>query len=212
MRPVVYDSRSFCASVAGRPHKLRAERPLTAEQQELVVANRALVYHVLHKHFSGPNSGRAVWHELKRAGLLGLCKAALGYTKSRGAFSTYAHWHVWGACKNMLRDLGRIPDHGGTLYGADDRYLAGSVPDHRTARPDVSAERAELNAIVADTFRFLDPRIAELIRLKHGLHGRPMLGEKEIAARLRISRRRVGQIYKANYPRFVRLLRERVEF
>lgn len=106
------------------------KRKMTEAECHLVEENQGLVYFVLRKHFWG--GPRADWEEYVQIGMLGLCRAAMGWCPEKTEFSTYASRCIEMAVRAYVRDSraacrdirkeafsldAAMADHDGITYG-----------------------------------------------------------------------------------------------
>lgn len=80
---------------------------MTPDQRKLVEDNIKLVPHTVWKYFRYAIEMGYEIDELISVGNLGLCKAALGFDESQGAFSTYAVRGICFSIRARLRDDAR---------------------------------------------------------------------------------------------------------
>jgi RNA polymerase sigma factor (sigma-70 family) len=75
-------------------------------QRNLVEENMTLVYFIVGKNYPTYRGDEDIIH----SGLLGLCRAALRWDESKGAFSTYACSCIRNAIKQELRERQQMAD------------------------------------------------------------------------------------------------------
>ncbi len=170
-----------------------------AARQELILHNLRLVSHIVRKYYaSGPNQ-----EDLVSIGTIGLCKAVDTFRVGAGTrFATYG-------AKCIQNEI--------LMYFRSRRKLSGEVSLNDTIDVDrdgnpltymdvISSEEnlseevfREVEAERAMTMvrTRLDPREQQVVILRFGLNGTPPMTQREIAARLNISRSYVSRIEKS---------------
>ncbi len=168
-------------------------------RQKLILHNLRLVSHIIRKYYaSAPNQ-----EDLVSIGTIGLVKAVDSFNIENGArFATYAakciqneilmHFrsqkkHAGDVSLNETIDVDR---EGNPLTYTDVISSEEDLPEE--VMRDVEADRA-----LALVRTRLDTRERQVITLRFGLGGAPVLTQRQIAQRLGISRSYVSRIEKA---------------
>ncbi len=186
------------------PYAADPEVPkLTPEQARLATANQGLVYKAAKKYL---NCGMD-FDDLVGEGQLGLLHACVGFDPSRGAFTTYATWCIWGEIKRALTHKSRlikIPaderaklnESGGSHLAISEGQLGwslASIPEDRDAEASDNREAVEMAVASLST---LPDRHADVLRLRFGI-GTERQTLREIADDLGVTKERVRQIETA---------------
>jgi RNA polymerase sigma factor (sigma-70 family) len=153
----------------------------------LIECNQRLVHNLATKHL---NPGQNL-DELKSDANVSLMRAVEKFDYSRGnKFSTYATWAIM---KNFARS---IPDENTRKQ----RYLTGTEElfegkaDVRTDEQEVVAAAEQARDRVNRLLDYLDPRTAEVIRMRAGLDGSEEMTLEQIGQHFGITKERVRQI------------------
>lgn len=183
------------------PYAADPEVPkLTPEQSRLVAENQGLVYKAAKKYL---NCGLD-FDDLVGEGQLGLLHACVGFDPSRGAFSTYATWCIWGTIKHALTHKSRVikipadqqaelNESGGSHLAISEAQLGwslASIPEDRDAGLSDNREAVEMAVASLST---LPERHATILRLRFGI-GTERQTLREIADDLGVTKERVRQI------------------
>jgi len=174
--------------------------PLTARRRQLVARNLNLAYHVLNKHFPLSRHNADIWSELTYSAVYGLILAASRYTRSRGAFSTYAYSTVWGTISKAITTYQRRQ----ALEQRAETYPSTFIPDWSDPDPLTLALASESTAIIQNALRYLDPTDALIVQHHFGLNNYPILPLAELATKLSVTTERIKQRYR----RAIKRLRE----
>lgn len=187
---------------------------MTPEAEKLVTENLGLAYAGARKFVKHSES----WEDIHQAALLGLVEAASKYDPTQAKFSTYAYFWIRNHCVDTLRKDNRIgiKDRRGHslkknrarkkviisnnaftyIEPTDVQYdevgdkVLGVVPEARRVDPNAPI-------LVEELLRFVTPREAQIISMRHGLNGENQLEWKEIAYRMSYkSKQHAEGIYK----------------
>lgn len=190
------------------------EKPLTAKQEReylekfangdkeaykvLIEHNLRLVAHIVKKY-----NGSEEADDLISVGSLGLIKAINSYKLNHGTqFSTYAAKCI----ENEILMLLRVnKKHKNTISIED--VLGADDDENELALEDIMADETEnietnvSNAILSEKLNVklketLTKREYQIICLRYGLNGNPALTQREVAAKLKISRSYISRLEK----------------
>lgn len=183
--------------------------PLTPEQQkrnELVEQNLGLATHFANNF----QASRMEYEDIVQEAHMGLMDAAERYDARRGAFSTYARWHivkrVMDAIHNrneIVRTPRRRPSH---ICGTLDEARVAEMPDKAPHASEIMDEQAMIDA-VRQCIKELPSREAIVIRLRHGVNTERMTLAR-VGNILGVSPERVRQIQNSGEEKLRALLAE----
>ena len=195
-----------CAGSFPRPLTPRQERECLERVRQgdrqarntLIEHNLRLVAHIAKKYYALPGEQE----DLISIGTIGLIKAAstFDYEKSK-KFSTYASRCIeneilmhFRARRKSASDLS-LSDPVDTDRDGDSLTLMDILSEETdmAGQLDLRLRAAQLRQFIASS---LDSREREIITLRYGLDGRPPLTQREVAARLGISRSYISRIEK----------------
>ena len=186
-----------------RPLSAAAERELVERsmagdleaRNRLIEHNLRLVAHIIKKYYTSAEDTE----DLISIGTIGLIKGVNTYRPDKGVrLATYAARCVENEILMYFRSLKKS---GGDIslseaLDTDSEGNSLSLMDV-LSEPDDMAERVSLKeACIRLRECALEPREAEVIRLRYGLDGREALTQRDTAARLGISRSYVSRIEK----------------
>ncbi len=168
-------------------------------RQKLILHNLRLVSHIVRKYYASSRSQE----DLVSIGTIGLCKAVDTFKVDAGTrFATYGAKCIQNEILMHFRSQKKLSaevslsdtidvDRDGNPLTYMDVISSGECVSEEVFRK-VEAERA-----MAMVRTRLEPREQQVIILRFGLGGTPAMTQREIAARLGISRSYVSRIEKA---------------
>ena len=168
-------------------------------REELIVHNLRLVAHIVKKYYTGYSAQ----DDLISIGTIGLIKAIDSYDVTKGAkFATYAgkclqneilmyfRAQKKSAGEISLSETIDVDKDGNPLTWSDVLSVDDTIADDIFVK--ISSEKAK--RIIKES---LDPRERKIIVMRYGLSGDKALTQREIAAKLGISRSYVSRIEKS---------------
>ena len=172
---------------------------LKAAGGRLIVHNLRLVSHIVRKYYSSSN----MQEDLVSVGTLGLIKAVDSFDVNKGArFATYAAKCIQNEILMFFRSQRKLQSEV-SINDAIDYDREGnpltyidviSCEENMAEELDLRLDSARVRACV-DTV--LGERERQIIRLRYGLGGSAPLTQREVAARLGISRSYVSRLEKS---------------
>lgn len=168
-------------------------------RNELIIRNMRLVAHIIKKYYTNYDEQE----DLISIGTIGLIKAIDSYDVENGTrFATYAgkclqneilmHFRAQKklACETSIDDTIEIDKDGNPLTYID----IISVDDNIIEQIDLKSKKEMIEYSVN---KLLDKREKAIIKLRYGLNGKKPITQREVAARLGISRSYVSRIEKS---------------
>ena len=168
-------------------------------RNELIIRNMRLVAHIIKKYYTNYDEQE----DLISIGTIGLIKAIDSYDVENGTrFATYAgkclqneilmHFRAQKklACETSIDDTIEIDKDGNPLTYID----IISVDDNIIEQIDLKSKKEMIEYSVN---KLLDKREKAIIRLRYGLNGKKPITQREVAAKLGISRSYVSRIEKS---------------
>ncbi len=178
-------------------------------RQKLILHNLRLVSHIVRKYYS---SGRSQ-EDLVSIGTIGLVKAVDSFSSENGArFATYAakciqneilmHFRAQKklAAEVSLGDTIDVDRDGNPLTYSD--FICSDENVSEEVERDIQTSKA---LMLVETL--LDEREKQIIVLRYGLYGHKVLTQREISARLGISRSYVSRIEKGALAKLAKALK-----
>lgn len=189
-----------------RPLKGREEQEYIRRMQEgdaearnvLIEHNLRLVMHIIKKYYTKSADAE----DLVSIGTIGLIKGVSTYRADRGVrLATYASRCIENEILMYFRGQKKSANDvslSGTLDGeteGEGLSILDTIADDTDMLEDL-ARQESISRVRASVDRVLSGREAEVIRLRYGLGGCEPLTQREVAARLNISRSYVSRIEK----------------
>lgn len=189
-----------------RPLKSNEEQEYIQRMQEgddearnmLIEHNLRLVMHIIKKYYTKTADAE----DLVSIGTIGLIKGVSTYRADRGVrLATYASRCIENEILMYFRGQKKSANDislSGTLDGeteGDGISILDTIADDSDMLEEL-ARKESISGIRASVDRVLSGREAEVIRLRYGLDGCEPMTQREVAARLNISRSYVSRIEK----------------
>lgn len=166
---------------------------------KLIKHNLRLVAHIV-KKFTSTYKDQ---DELISVGSIGLMKAVKSFEPSKGhSFSTYAARCIQNEILMLLRSQKKyhtdvsIDDRIGTDKDGNDISLIDVLQDPSPSVQDRAETKVLFEKLIRQMDKVLNEREKEIIELRYGLGGLPVMTQHEIAKMLHISRSYISRIEK----------------
>ena len=192
---------SFPRPLKGKEEQEYIQRMLEGDAEArnvLIEHNLRLVMHIIKKYYTKSADAE----DLVSIGTIGLIKGVSTYRADRGVrLATYASRCIENEILMYFRGLKKSANDvslSGTLAGeteGEGLSILDTIADDSDMLEDL-ARQESISRVRASVDRVLSGREAEVIRLRYGLDGCEPLTQREVAARLNISRSYVSRIEK----------------
>jgi len=192
---------SFPRPLKGKEEQEYIQRMLEGDAEArnvLIEHNLRLVMHIIKKYYTKSADAE----DLVSIGTIGLIKGVSTYRADRGVrLATYASRCIENEILMYFRGQKKSANDvslSGTLDGeteGEGLSILDTIADDSDMLEDL-ARQESISRVRASVDRVLSGREAEVIRLRYGLDGCEPLTQREVAARLNISRSYVSRIEK----------------
>jgi len=192
---------SFPRPLKGKEEQEYIQRMLEGDAEArnvLIEHNLRLVMHIIKKYYTKSADAE----DLVSIGTIGLIKGVSTYRADRGVrLATYASRCIENEILMYFRGQKKSANDvslSGTLDGeteGEGLSILDTIADDSDMLEDL-ARQESISRVRASVNRVLSGREAEVIRLRYGLDGCEPLTQREVAARLNISRSYVSRIEK----------------